>query len=312
MIFRNCYFEYAGVYSGKYNLKLCYIQNQNHDFASGGDFELKTGKLPLSHEQLYYGKDYSEKPLEFPVEILFMDDNKVIPYNQMMEIKNWLFEQDGYKKLVLKNELNQYHLKCVFVPDGDITVNNNGYKGIRCILKNASPFWYGREETIVLDKSKWINTMTGDYSILNIDIPYKKGVNVNIKPNIMVQIDKTDSSVVEKEIKEFSLSRCNATNVNETRNTSLFPNESQVAFDISYLGDRGNSNAKDTVLIRPKYSIIESQNFPNQQLYHVVDFENSLPLFYLKYGNNYCRLKYGKQISSLTISYTPVYRLGAF
>ena len=47
-MFRECYFEYAGISSQSYNLILGYLSNSNEDFDSGGGFELKTDTLPSS------------------------------------------------------------------------------------------------------------------------------------------------------------------------------------------------------------------------------------------------------------------------
>ena len=56
-MFRDCYFEYAGISSQPYGLMMCYIENSNDNFDSGGKFELKTDTLPRSHETFLYGKD---------------------------------------------------------------------------------------------------------------------------------------------------------------------------------------------------------------------------------------------------------------
>ena len=148
-MFRECFFEYAGQSSQPYNLMLCYVSNTTTDFDSGGKFDLKTDTLPRSHETLLYGKDYSAQPLSFDVEFVNIDDN--IPLQQMTEIKNWLFGQDGWKTFRLLDDRQDYRLKCIFEPGEDI-VDGGGYKGLRCTLKNVSPFWYGEDKTIVLDR----------------------------------------------------------------------------------------------------------------------------------------------------------------
>ena len=152
-MFRECYFEYAGISSEPYNLIFCYVNNSNSDFDSGGSFDLKTDTLPRSPEALLYGKDYSAKPLTFDVEIVNYDD--YIPLEQMNEIKNWLFGQDGWKLLRLSDERQNYFLKCIFEPGEDI-VDGIGYRGVRCTLHNVSPFWYGDEKKITFSNADLI------------------------------------------------------------------------------------------------------------------------------------------------------------
>lgn len=153
-MFRDCYFEYAGVYSGDYNLTMTYVENSYDKFDSGGTYEPVTDVLPNSAESLLYGLKYSENPLEFSIEIVNIDD--VISVEQMCTIKNWLFGQDGWKTLrIMDEDLRPYHLSCLFIPDEDI-VDGSGYRGIRCTLKNVSPFWYGDEETITFTREDLI------------------------------------------------------------------------------------------------------------------------------------------------------------
>lgn len=140
MSFRECYFEYAGQSSQPYNLMLCYVGSAPDTFDSGGKFDLQTDSLLRSHETLLYGKDYSGDPLEFEVELLNL--HGAIPLTQMIEIKNWLFGQDGWKTFKCLDDRQDYRLKCLIEPGEDI-VDGTGYRGLRCTLKNASPFWYG-------------------------------------------------------------------------------------------------------------------------------------------------------------------------
>lgn len=144
-MFRGCYFEYAGRYSGDYNLITAYVENSYDKFDSGGSYEAVTDTIPHSAESLLYGLKYSEKPLEFSMEVINPDE--AIPIEQMREIKSWLFGQDGWKKLVIKDEdLSKYHLMCLLIPEEDI-VDATGYKGLRFTVKNLSPFWYGEPKT---------------------------------------------------------------------------------------------------------------------------------------------------------------------
>lgn len=190
-MFRDCYFEYAGISSQSYGLAMCYVENSNDNFDSGGKFELKTDTLPRSHETFLYGKDYSANPILFDVEIVSIDD--YIPLEQMTEIKNWLFEQDGWKTLRVLDERQNYNLKCIFEPGDDI-VDGLGYRGVRCTLHNVSPFWYGDEKEITISGTKlkenprWDSGYTWDrWCVFKIDIPYDGAVNVPISPIVEIR-----------------------------------------------------------------------------------------------------------------------------
>ena len=38
-MFRGCFFEYAGIYSGDYNLTMMYLENSSDKFDTGGAYE---------------------------------------------------------------------------------------------------------------------------------------------------------------------------------------------------------------------------------------------------------------------------------
>lgn len=190
-LFRECYFEYAGVSSQSYNLMLAYASNSNEDFDSGGKFDTKTDTLPRSHETLLYGKDYSAQPLSFDVEIINPDAH--IPFEQFIEIKNWLFEQDGWKTFRCLDDRQDYLLKCIFEPGEDI-VDGDGYTGLRCTLKNVSPFWYGREYeyTKTSDGNAFIisGTVSQNRHVFSVDIPRGEAVDRIIYPEVAVGINR--------------------------------------------------------------------------------------------------------------------------
>lgn len=142
-LFRDCYFTYNGIYSGDYNLILAFITDDNFEFKSGSEYEPTTATLPHNAQQLLYNLNYSDSPLEFTIEIISPEDN--IPLETMIEIKNWLFGQDGWKRLTLHNETSDYYLNALFIPDSDIT-DARGYRGLRCKIQNDSGFWYQDNE----------------------------------------------------------------------------------------------------------------------------------------------------------------------
>lgn len=217
-MFRGCCFRYADIYSGDYNLIMAYVNNDYNDFSTGGEYEPVTESIPMSADTLLYGMKYAENPLEFEVEIVNPDSS--IPFEQMSEIKEWLFGQDGWKKLYINDFYSgQYHLKCLLIPKEDIT-DVSGYRGIRCTVKNMSAYWYGEDETITYTKEDIIaiaenpkylankenheyqgDNFLGISDAGNITIyPYFKTQNpVKVMPIIKFKInDNSDSKILEK------------------------------------------------------------------------------------------------------------------
>lgn len=187
-MFRECFFEYAGQSSRPYNLMLAYVGNAIDSFDSGGGFDLKTDVLPRSRELLLYGKDYSAKPLEFEVEFLNLHGS--IPLEQMTEIKDWLFEQDGWKTFKCLDERQDYHLKCIFEPGEDI-VDSSGYRGLRCTLRNVSPFWYAEPLTISFSASYIASIANqGVTNAKRIEVPVPLSYNNDaVFPIINISVD---------------------------------------------------------------------------------------------------------------------------
>lgn len=178
-MFRGCYFEYAGRYSGDYNLITAYVQDSYDEFSSGGSYEPVTDTLPYTAEALLYGMRYSDKPLEFSIEIINPDDT--IPFEQMREIKSWLFGQDGWKKLYIKDEnLSKYYLLCLLIPESDI-VDATGYRGLRCTVKNISPFWYGEEKTKTITYEEMKDKLT-------VGLNYEFDINVDTDSPLPVPV----------------------------------------------------------------------------------------------------------------------------
>ena len=152
--------------------------SRNQDFITGAEYEPMIDSLPSRAESLLYGIKYSEKPLEFEVDIINPDET--IPMKQMMEIKNWLFGQDGWKKLYIKSpDYENMYLKCLLLPENDIR-DSSGYRGVRCKVKNISGFWYGKDEVITYTKEQ-INALTNNGASL-VDNKY-----VILHPEIKTQ-----------------------------------------------------------------------------------------------------------------------------
>ena len=329
-MFRECYFEYAGVSSQSYNLILAYLDNSNEDFDSGGGFELKKDTLPRSHETLLYGKDYSANPLTFEVEIINTHD--YIPDEQMIEIKNWLFGQDGWKTLVLYDSQRiNYCLKCVFEPGDDI-VDGSGYKGIRCTLHNISPFWYGEEQTITFTHSQlkanisnghpyWYSastqmSVTRPYGVIDIYIPESENiVDFDIYPIITATDSRGDYTSAGTETYtsstdySFCISNTSAESIADgMANDGVgfeYPDTSRIAFRTDYI------STNDTFKISSRYAYIQSLS-PAHRNHQFKYHAPKLTYFKLHKGHNICRILEPTLYSSINISYMPVYRMGAF
>jgi len=185
-------FEYAGKSSSIYNLVSCEINKDYNNIISGAEYEPSVDTLPHSVNQLLLGLDYSDKPLEFDLEIVNPDEN--IPDTQVEEIKDWLFGQNGWKKFVLINERQRYYLRALLIPSEDI-FDVNGQRGFRCKLRNDSGFWY-KDEDIEIPLTY---SSTNIYSIIEktIDLDYipdRMEINPKIKfstyaPSIKKTVD---------------------------------------------------------------------------------------------------------------------------
>lgn len=326
-MFRECFFEYAGQSSQPYNLMLCYVSNSNTDFDSGGGFDLKTDTLPRSHETLLYGKDYSAKPLEFDVE--FMNLHGYIPLEQMIEIKNWLFGQDGWKTFRCLDDRQDYRLKCVFEPGEDI-VDGTGYRGLRCKLRNVSPFWYGNPVTISFGNAElnslysnavdarpyWFGYIhreeTRKYAIFEIDIP-ENVVDVSYYP--VITADMNQSAIDSDTTCAFHLSN---TDVDTIADGSIVENgvfdydsTSCIAINTEYINSNASSltDRYDTITLFSQYGYVKSERYPSQDFNH---YKPQLPYLNLHKGKNILRLLDPSLYTQLNISYSPVYRMGAF
>ena len=314
-MFRNCFFKYAGRYSGDYNLRMVYIKNSYDKFDTGGSYEPTIENLPNSSESLLYGLKYSENPLEFSVEIINTDD--AISVEQMSKIKSWLFGQDGWKTLQLMDKkFRSYHLKCLFVPDEDI-VDCLGYRGIRCTLKNASPFWYGDEETIAFTKEDLIKmaqktntdgTIDNEGNISNAGniwttIHIKGQDPCRIYPIIKFKAPKEESGVSGKNYMRFRVEN----NLGDT------DKESRINFYL--VSDWGEYDytvdMKYMTCIRQK-----NDEKPMSFLYSPVN--KSGRLLYFEAGDNRIAINVRNENGDFTpyeylsFSYVPKYRLGGF
>lgn len=328
-MFRECDFEYADILSSDYNLKLAYISNNNDAFISGGEFELKTEALPKVPEQLLYGLNYSEKPLEFDIEIINIDD--AIPFNQVIEIKNWLFGQDGWKKFKTIDERQDYHLKCVLIPQEDI-VDGLGIRGFKCKLRNISAFWYGEPVTIKFDNA-FLNDLsrrqTKEYIVGSpeMGISYWTPFEIEIQsddeafdvcdilPEITVAVNSNTGESTEDE--GFELGVSNYSSVSKMVNTYA---QKQITGANGVSPNYFDSDISSAIMFDDKIEYPHKWDISTRYL--TIDrgaFSKDTDVlsvgargFRLKKGKNVCYVTIPEVITELMFSYTPLYRIGAF
>lgn len=325
-MFRECYFEYAGQSSQPYNLMLCYVSNSNTDFDSGGGFDLKTDSIPHLHETFLYGKDYSSNPLEFEVEFVNMHGS--IPQEQMIQIKNWLFGQDGWKTFRCMDDRQDYYLKCIFEPEEDI-VDGTGYRGLRCKLRNASPFWYGDDVTKTLSSSELQALSDQDYvtvyppylstrnhralyNAFQMDIDDENMIDTYYYPIITASID-CDNAKTSVWTEACHLATVDVDSLTEAKETSAggfaIESDSEIAVSNHYVYAYGLSNRKDVMTISTRYGYVRSARTPDQKMQY---FRPTLPYFRLHKGKNIIRILEPSIYTELKITYVPLYRMGAF
>lgn len=206
-MFKASYFKYADIYSGKYNLIMAYV-SRNQDFITGAEYEPMIDTLSSRAESLLYGIKYSEKPLEFEVDIVNPDE--AIPMKQMMEIKDWLFGQDGWKKLYIKSpDYENMYLKCLLLPENDIR-DSSGYRGVRCKVKNISGFWYGKDEVITYTKSDF-DALTDN----GTDIP--EDGKVIVRPEIKTQCKEKVYPIIQFNVDDYNSETSYIINIHNTK-----------------------------------------------------------------------------------------------
>lgn len=166
-MFRDCYFEYAGIYSGDYNLKLMYIEDNYQKRLTGGNYTLLTNDNGLNPEKQLYGKQFT--PLEFDIEIVSVDG--IIPFNQFIEIKEWLFNQKNqwHKLKIYSEEYQDIFFYCQLIPNEDFC-DGQGYRAIRCKVQCNSSFAYKDNVTQTANRQ----------DSLTSNLPMKISINTEI------------------------------------------------------------------------------------------------------------------------------------
>jgi hypothetical protein len=294
-LFKASYFKYADIYSGKYNLIMAYV-SRNQDFITGAEYEPMIDTLSSRAESLLYGIKYSEKPLEFEVDIVNPDED--IPMKQMMEIKDWLFGQDGWKKLYIKSpDYENMYLKCLLLPENDIR-DSSGYRGVRCKVKNISGFWYGKDEVITYTKEQ-INALTNNGASL-VDNKY-----VILHPEIKTQCKEKVFPILKFMAVTADFNNYSKFTMNVHNNKSDY--ESDFIMDVS-LANQGKEFEVDC-----EWAMCEM----NGDYYELTSLNTDYDFFYLEKGINDVAVNLKPNgvyavPSYLSFIYTPKLRVGGF
>ena len=294
-MFKASYFKYADIYSGKYNLIMAYV-GRNQDFITGAEYEPMIDSLPSRAESLLYGIKYSEKPLEFEIDIVNPDE--AIPMKQMIEIKDWLFGQDGWKKLYIKSpDYENIYLKCLFLPENDIR-DSSGYRGVRCKVKNISGFWYGKDEVITYTKEQ-INALTNNGASL-VDNKY-----VILHPEIKTQCKEKVFPILKFMAVTADFNNYSKFTMNVHNNKSDY--ESDFIMDVS-LANQGKEFEVDC-----EWAMCEM----NGDYYELTSLNTDYDFFYLEKGINDVAVNLKPNgvyavPSYLSFIYTPKLRVGGF
>lgn len=272
---RGCNFTFAGIDSRDYGLELYYVDNTYDRATTGGSFELISDKIPYFPETILYGLDYSANPLQFEIEIL--NPYESISQDDFSKIKEWLFGQDGWKHFTVEDEdYDGLYLNCILTPDEDI-IDVSGYRGLKCTLTNISPFWYGENITVELNKTD--NSTT----TVNIDSHCPDRIYPIIEfviPSGTRRI--TITNTVDNETSKFDIDRT------DTSMYGAFPS--------------GSYSFDTRLCVLKKGSSVVSMG----------GIVTNVDLLYLKKGENTLQVTGMNGTSKPTITYTPMYRVGAF
>ena len=100
MSFLGNYFNFGGVNSKDFGLKIVSINGNLTDIPSGSNYEYQSVSAIRNPKKLFLGLKESNV-LEFPIEIV---SEIPIDLPTFLRIKHWLFGNFGYQKLQIESE----------------------------------------------------------------------------------------------------------------------------------------------------------------------------------------------------------------
>lgn len=285
---------------------MAYVNNDNDEFISGGTYSPAVDTLPSSAESILYTLNYSEEPLEFSVEIINPDE--AIPFEQVKEIKEWLFGQDGWKRLLLDDSnYKGYYLNCLLIPDSDI-VDGSGYRGLRCTIKNISGFWY-KDEVISFDSTffeEQYDSRDAD-GFITIDLHIDGDNPGYISPIIEIDVPTGGSSTPDFPIHEFVIHN------NSEELDARFPDSELKMFLL-------HTDEEKTVYVDTRYGTkeVDGIKIPIPTSYETGYGSPQYDWFYLTKGENRIKINVSSAYTGrfiynkLSINYVGMYRIGGF
>lgn len=142
MSFYGTSFIFDGVPSEKYNLYIAKLGGSFDSSSSGGAGLTLIKNKPIrqpNHQVIGYK---FEAVLEFELS-LYCDDEQGLDRNLVSQIRSWLFESPGYKKLeIMQNDLYDTYFNCILKND---RVQNVGglVRGFTCTVECDAPWAWG-------------------------------------------------------------------------------------------------------------------------------------------------------------------------
>ena len=288
---RGCSFSYAGVSSKEYELELYYLDDNSDKFVSGSDYEIITDNIPMETEQILYGINHSTKPLEFDIEIF--NPYRSITIEEMANIKQWLFGQQGWNRLYLDDDdFMDLYLNCILIPIEDVA-DVTGYRGLRCTVHNISPYWYGEEI---------ITNFTINSSAPTLTINVQSQCPTAILPNISFVADNDTSALyIGRKIDVYNRTNGSQIHLDMISNNENFSDGSEWVYNGKYHYVYNESHD----LILPYIA----SSLPEVPILYLDNGENEITMSLYKKTKTYDSIT---RFTSASISYVPMYRIGGF
>lgn len=146
-IVQGCYFTYAGTSSQDWDLMFVGIEESGLTTASGSKYEVITGKTNEMDEEMFYGIKVSES-LSPTLEIV-TSQGIDIPYEQFLDIKDWLFGQTEPQPLMIEHpDLCDYYFPCLFQTEEDLCYTGAA-NGFSATLRAMTPYAYKIDDAII-------------------------------------------------------------------------------------------------------------------------------------------------------------------
>lgn len=114
---------------------------------SGSKYELITGRTNESDEEMFCGLKVSES-LNPTLEIV-TSQGIDIPYEQFLDIKDWLFGQTEPQPLTIEHpDLRDYYFPCLFQTEEDLCYTGAA-NGFSITLRAMTPYAYKKDSAII-------------------------------------------------------------------------------------------------------------------------------------------------------------------